>query len=82
MRDQLNIPKNAKVFGGYGGKYSFSIKFVYNVVYEVAKNNPDKNKLWTFSVTFILLEPSHSAILPPNKLIIAGTAWFIDLKGN
>ena len=41
MRDQLNIPKNAKVFGGYGGKYSFSIKFVYNVVYEVAKNNPD-----------------------------------------
>jgi hypothetical protein len=41
MRDQLNIPKNAKVFGGYGGKYSFSIKFVYNVVYEIAKNNPD-----------------------------------------
>lgn len=41
MRDQLNIPKNAKVFGGYGGKNSFSIKFVYNVVYEVAKNNPD-----------------------------------------
>jgi hypothetical protein len=33
-------------------------------------------------VTLILLEPSHSAILPPNKLIIAGTAWFMDLNGN
>ena len=39
MRDELNIPKNAIVFGGYGGKTSFSINFVHNVVYNVAKNN-------------------------------------------
>ena len=39
MRDELNIPKNAIVFGGYGGKTSFSIKFVHNVVYNIAKNN-------------------------------------------
>lgn len=37
MRSHLNIPNNAIVFGGYGGKDSFSIKFVHNVVYEVAK---------------------------------------------
>ena len=41
MRDKLNIPKNAKVFGGYGGSDSFSIKFVHSIVYETAKNNPD-----------------------------------------
>ena len=41
MRDQLNIPKNAKVYGGYGGKDSFSIRFTHNVVYQIAKNNPN-----------------------------------------
>lgn len=41
MRDELKIPKNAKIYGGYGGRGSFSIKFVHNVVYEIAKNNPN-----------------------------------------
>ena len=40
MREKLKIPKNAKVFGGYGGKDSFSISFVQNVVYNMAKNYP------------------------------------------
>lgn len=39
MRDKLNIPKNAIVFGGYGGASSFSIEFVHKVVYEIAKQN-------------------------------------------
>lgn len=39
MRDKLNIPKNAVVFGGYGGATSFSIEFVHKVVYEIAKQN-------------------------------------------
>ena len=41
MRESLNIPKNAIVFGGYGGKSSFSISFVHKVVYYVAMNNPN-----------------------------------------
>jgi hypothetical protein len=41
MRELLNIPKNAIVFGGYGGSDSFSIIFVHGVVYEIAKNNPN-----------------------------------------
>jgi len=41
MRETLNIPKNAIVFGGYGGKDSFSIKFVQKIVYKVAKTNPN-----------------------------------------
>lgn len=39
FRTQLNIPDNAIVFGGYGGKDSFDITFVQNIVYQVAKNN-------------------------------------------
>ena len=41
MREQLNIPSGAVVFGGYGGSGSFSIQFVHMVVYEVAKTNPN-----------------------------------------
>ncbi len=33
------MPDNAIVFGGYGGKDSFDIKFVQNIVYQVAQNN-------------------------------------------
>ena len=39
MREKLNIPKNAIVFGGYGGKENFNIKFVQNVVSNIAQNN-------------------------------------------
>ena len=41
MRKKLNIPENAIVFGGYGGKTSFSIPYVHKVVYNIAKNNPN-----------------------------------------
>ena len=47
MREKLNIPKNAIVFGGYGGKGNFSIKFVQNVVFNIAKNN--KNIYFLFA---------------------------------
>jgi hypothetical protein len=40
LRKELNIPKSAIVFGGYGGCANFSIGFVHNVVYEIAKCNP------------------------------------------
>lgn len=36
MRDKLNIPSNATVFGGYGGKKNFDIDFVQETVYEIA----------------------------------------------
>lgn len=39
MRERLHIPTNAIVFGGYGGKQQFDIKYVQNVVYKIAKNN-------------------------------------------
>jgi hypothetical protein len=41
MRTELNIPKQAVVFGGYGGADNFSIEFARDVVYKVAMNNPN-----------------------------------------
>jgi hypothetical protein len=40
MRQELNIPENAIVFGGYGGSHNFSIPFVHTIVYQIAKTNP------------------------------------------
>jgi hypothetical protein len=39
LREELNIPSNSVVFGGYGGAGQFSIPFVQQVVYNIAKNN-------------------------------------------
>ena len=41
LRQRLNIPDNAVVFGGYGGSGSFSIPFVHQVVYYVASKFPN-----------------------------------------
>jgi len=40
-RNRLNIPKSAIIFGGYGGEDNFSIPFAKQVVYEIARNNPN-----------------------------------------
>ena len=37
LRKKLNIPDNAIVFGGYGGKDQFNIEYVQEAVYEIAK---------------------------------------------
>ncbi|ANS04308.1 hypothetical protein [uncultured Mediterranean phage] len=37
MRNKLNIPRDAIVFGGYGGRRQFDIQFVQKVVYNMAK---------------------------------------------
>lgn len=39
MRKELNIPNDAIVFGGYGGKEQFDIGYVRKVVCNIAKNN-------------------------------------------
>lgn len=39
MRKELNIPENATVFGRHGGKEQFDLRYVHNVVYQIAKNN-------------------------------------------
>lgn len=41
MRNELNIPTDATVFGRHGGKEQFDIPFVHKVVYDIAKENPN-----------------------------------------
>ena len=41
MRKKLKIPNNAIVFGGYGGSGSFNIEVVHDVVYNIARANPN-----------------------------------------
>lgn len=40
LRDVLHIPHDAVVFGGYGGKQSFSIPYARQAVEHVARTNP------------------------------------------
>jgi hypothetical protein len=40
LRDVLHIPHDAVVFGGYGGKQSFSIPYARRAVEHVARTNP------------------------------------------
>lgn len=41
MKEILNIPEKSVIFGGYGGKCRFNIKFVQETVYKIAKQNPN-----------------------------------------
>jgi len=41
MREKLKIPKNAIVYGRHGGYEEFNIPYVHNIVYRVAKENPN-----------------------------------------
>jgi beta-1,4-mannosyl-glycoprotein beta-1,4-N-acetylglucosaminyltransferase len=63
MRQQLNIPQNAIVFGGYGGKAQFDIHYVQEVVYEIAKNN--KNIYFLFANFNRFCQDLHNIIHLP-----------------
>ena len=41
MRKELNIPEDAVVFGGYGGKENFNLKCSIEAVHHVASKNPN-----------------------------------------
>jgi hypothetical protein len=42
LREELNIPTNAVVFGRHGGGDSFDIPWVRDLIIDIAKNFPDK----------------------------------------
>ena len=41
MRAKLGIPKDATVFGRYGGKQQFNISGIHTILFQVAYNNPN-----------------------------------------
>jgi hypothetical protein len=64
LRTELNIPENAIVFGRYGGKESFDIKFVYDVIQKILEFRSDVYFL--FMNTNVFYEHKNIVYLPGN----------------
>jgi hypothetical protein len=64
LRLILNIPEDAIVFGGYGGKDAFNIKFVHQTINQIVMEN---NNIYFLFMNFAVnTEPSERIIyLPP-----------------
>jgi len=69
MREELNIPEDAVVYGRYGGADSFDINYVHPIVYNVAKENPN--------IYFIFMNTNNFCDKLPNIIHIPAT---IDLN--
>ena len=65
MREELNIPEDAVVYGRYGGYDSFDIPYVQKIVYDVAKNNPE--------MYFIFMNTEQFCDLLPNIIHVEKT---------
>ena len=52
MRDILNIPDDAIVYGRIGGYYQFDIEYAQEAVYEYALNNPNTYFIFVCSAQF------------------------------
>jgi hypothetical protein len=68
LRNSLNIPKNAIVFGRYGGKESFDIKFVYDVIKNIL--NVKQDIYFLFMNTNVFYEHKNIIYLPGNSDMI------------
>jgi hypothetical protein len=64
LREELNIPSNAIVFGRYGGKESFDIPFVYDSIKQTLEQNP--NIYFLFMNTNVFYTHPHIIYLPGN----------------
>ncbi|SHL01993.1 glycosyltransferase family protein [Chryseobacterium polytrichastri] len=81
LRTELNIPKNAKVFGYYGGGQSFNITFAQKTAEKMASKYKDvyfifmgvdsfvKKKWWKSALPNIIFLPPSSDIMMKLKFI-------------
>jgi hypothetical protein len=60
LRNSLNIPQDAIVFGGYGGPYNFDIKYVHKTIYSIANNFPN---IYFLFANFNKFCPDHEKII-------------------
>lgn len=86
LRTELAIPKNAKVFGYYGGAQSFNIKFVQEVAEKIARKYKDiyfvfmgvdafvHKKWWKTLPPNIIFLPASSDVVYKQKFINTCTA--------
>jgi hypothetical protein len=66
LRDELNIPKDALVFGGYGGEGSFNIQFVKDAICKIAKIRRDIFFMFMNFKPFADNEGGNIIFLPKN----------------
>jgi hypothetical protein len=64
LRNALRIPENAIVFGRYGGKETFDIKFVYDIIQKIVNVRDDVYFL--FMNTNVFYEHKNIIYLPGN----------------
>lgn len=81
LRDLLNIPKHAKVFGYYGGAQSFNIGFVQKTIRNIAAKYRDiyflfmgvdafvQKKWWQSALPNIIFLPPSADVLLKQKFI-------------
>ena len=69
MRTELNIPKDATVFGRHGGSKEFDIDYVKRIVVEIAKSNSN--------IFFLLLNTERFCESLPNIIHLDG---IVDLE--
>jgi hypothetical protein len=68
LRKELNIPEEAIVFGRYGGKDSFDIQFVYNVIQKILEIRSDF--YFVFMNTNVFYEHKNIIYLPGSSDMI------------
>lgn len=66
LREELNIPTDAVVFGRYGGKETFDIVWVQKLVVELAQGNPRMH--------FVFMNTNRFGPVLPNVHFLPGSA--------
>ena len=65
MREELNIPKDAVVFGRHGGQDTFDLRMVHNAIWGIVQDFPDRYFVFVNTPVFY----SHPQIIYLDKII-------------
>ena len=72
MRNELNIPKNAIVYGRYGGYDTFNIPFVKDAINKIIKERND--------IYFVLVNTTPEGLVKDNNIIFLPAIIGLDEK--
>jgi len=75
LREELNIPKNALVFGGYGGRKQFDLDFVKNTIIDITTK---KNNIYFIFLNFKEFINNKNVIFLPKNSDIEYKERFIN----
>ena len=75
LRSSLNIPKDAIVYGRYGGYEQFDIPYVIDIVKEVARTNPLTYFIFMHTKPFLTEKCSNIIFLPGTRDITYKTKF-------